>query len=105
MTGTRNCSMYRLQRHDKADSSLPSTPHRRRAAPHLQALRRDRMPVAIMMGGASPQVVFSTVAPLPPGIDEVLFAKPSAKRPVQMVESAARYPSVPADTPSSRDRG
>ncbi|MFT7464194.1 MAG: 4-hydroxy-3-polyprenylbenzoate decarboxylase [Pseudohongiellaceae bacterium] len=87
VTGARNCGMYRLQRYDKNTLGFHVHTHHT-AADHLRRtaeLGRQRMPVAVAVG-AAPQVVFSAVAPLPPGVDEMLFAAFLQGSPVEMTK-------------------
>jgi len=97
VTGARNCGMYRLQRYDKQTLGFHVHTHHT-GAEHLRRsaeLGRERMPVAVAVG-ASPQVVFSAVAPLPPGVDEMLFAAFLQGAPVEMVRCRTVDLEVPA---------
>lgn len=98
VTGARNCGMYRLQRYDRNTLGFHVHTHHT-AAEHLRrckALGREAMPVAVAVG-AGPAVVFSAVAPLPPGVDEMLFAAFLQKHPVDMVKCRTVPLEVPAD--------
>lgn len=97
-TGARNCGMYRLQRYDKDTLGFHVHTHHT-GAEHLRrtaALGREHMPVAIAVG-ASAATVFSAVAPLPPGVDELLFAAFLQGRPVDLVPCRTVPLEVPAD--------
>lgn len=96
--GSRNCGMYRLQRYDRNSLGFHVHTHHT-AAEHLRknkAKGRPAMEVAVAIG-ASPEVVFSAVSPLPPGIDEMLFAAFLQKRPVDLVKCRTVDLEVPAD--------
>ncbi|MGQ0553200.1 MAG: menaquinone biosynthesis decarboxylase [Planctomycetota bacterium] len=96
-TGARNCGMYRLQRYDKNTLGFHVHTHHT-AAEHLRryaALGQTRMPVAVVVG-ASAATVFSAVAPLPPGVDELLFAAFLQRTPVDLVRCRTVPLLVPA---------
>ncbi len=96
-TGARNCGMYRLQRYDERTLGFHVHTHHT-AAEHLRrakALGREALEVAVAVG-ASPATVFSAVAPLPPGVDEMLFAAFIQGAPVEMVPCRTVGLEVPA---------
>ncbi len=96
-TGARNCGMYRLQRYDENTLGFHVHTHHT-AAEHLRrakALGREALEVAVAVG-ASPATVFSAVAPLPPGVDEMLFAAFLQGTPVDMVPCRTVDLEVPA---------
>ncbi|HZJ70358.1 MAG TPA: menaquinone biosynthesis decarboxylase, partial [Planctomycetota bacterium] len=100
VTGARNCGMYRLQRYDKQTLGFHVHTHHT-GAEHLRkyaALGRDAMPVAVAVG-ASAATVFAAVAPLPPGVDELLFAAFLQGCPVDLV----RCRTVPLDVPAQAE--
>jgi len=97
LSHARNCGMYRLQRYDRNTLGFHVHTHHT-AADHLRkyaALGRDRMPVAVAVG-ASAATVFSAVAPLPPGVDELLFAAFLQGTPVDLVHCRTVPLEVPA---------
>lgn len=97
VTGSRNCGMYRLQRYDDKTFGFHVHTHHT-GAEHLRrtaSLGQEAMPVAVAVG-ASAQVVFSAVAPLPPGVDEMLFAAFLQGQPVEMVPCRTVDLQVPA---------
>ncbi len=99
-SGARNCGMYRLQRYDRNTLAFHVHTHHT-GAEHLRryaALGNKRMPVAVAVG-ASPAVVFSAVCPLPPGVDEMLFAAFLQGCPVDMV----RCRTVPLHVPATAE--
>ncbi|HVA60629.1 MAG TPA: menaquinone biosynthesis decarboxylase [Mycobacteriales bacterium] len=73
-TGARNLGLYRLQRHDPRTIGMHWQIHKDSTAHHAVAERRgERLPVAIAFG-CPPAVTYAASAPLPPEIDEYLFA-------------------------------
>jgi 4-hydroxy-3-polyprenylbenzoate decarboxylase len=74
VTGGRNVGMYRLQVFDDTTLGMHWQIHKGGAEHHRRApVTVDRMPIAIALGG-EPAMVYAASAPLPPGIDEVVFA-------------------------------
>jgi 4-hydroxy-3-polyprenylbenzoate decarboxylase len=99
-TGSRNCGMYRLQLYDKNTLGYHVHTHHT-GAEHLRryaALGQQRMPVAVAVG-AGPAVVFSAVCPLPPGVDELLFAAFLQGQPVDLV----RCRTIPLHVPATAE--
>jgi 4-hydroxy-3-polyprenylbenzoate decarboxylase len=77
LTGQRNVGMYRLQVFDDQTLGMHWQTHKGGAEHHRVAEERPgpsaRMPVAIALGG-DPAMIYAASAPLPPGVDEVVFA-------------------------------
>jgi 4-hydroxy-3-polyprenylbenzoate decarboxylase len=99
-TGARNCGMYRLQRYDRNTLAFHVHTHHT-GAEHLRryaAAGLQRMPVAVAVG-ASAAVTFSAVCPLPPGVDEMLFAAFLQGCPVDLV----RCRTVPLHVPATAE--
>jgi len=71
VNGARNVGMYRLQVFDDRTLGMHWQTHKGGAEHEHRAT--SRMPVAIALGG-DPAMVYAASAPLPPGIDEVVFA-------------------------------
>ena len=96
-TGRRNVGMYRMQVYDECTTGMHWHIHKD-AAGHYARERKDgtgRMPVAVALG-ADPAVIFSATAPLPAGIDEMLFAGFLRKEPVELVKCETVDLEVPA---------
>jgi 4-hydroxy-3-polyprenylbenzoate decarboxylase len=73
-TGSRNVGMYRLQVFDDRTLGMHWQIHKGSAEHHRVAEHAGRrMDVAIALGG-DPCAIYSASAPLPPGIDEMVFA-------------------------------
>lgn len=73
-TGDRNVGMYRVQLYDKRKCAMHWHVHHDGARHfRLWQKRGEKMPLAIVLGG-EPVLPYAATAPLPPGIDELLFA-------------------------------
>ncbi len=96
-TGQRNLGLYRLQRHDRNTIAMHWQIHKDSNAHHAVAERRDeRLPVAVAFG-CDPVVTYAASAPLPPDIDEYLFAGFLRQERVEMVDCVSVPLQVPAD--------
>jgi 4-hydroxy-3-polyprenylbenzoate decarboxylase len=96
-TGSRNLGMYRLQRHSRNQVGMHWQIHKDSNAHHAVAERRgERLPVAIAFG-CPPAVTYAASAPLPPDIDEYLFAGFLAGQRVEMVDCLTVPLQVPAN--------
>jgi 4-hydroxy-3-polyprenylbenzoate decarboxylase len=74
VTGARNVGMYRLQVHDERTLGMHWQTHKGSAEHERVAQEQGKpMEVAIALGG-DPISIYSGSAPLPPGIDEMVFA-------------------------------
>jgi 4-hydroxy-3-polyprenylbenzoate decarboxylase len=74
ISGARNVGMYRLQVFDEQTLGLHWQTHKGSAEHHRAAEEiQDTMDVAIALGG-DPCSIYAASAPLPPGIDEMVFA-------------------------------
>jgi len=95
-SGGRNCGMYRLQVYDRNTTGMHWHLHHD-AARHFQdnARRGRRTEVAVALGG-DPATIFAPAVPLPPGIDEMLFAGFVRREPVEMVRAVTVDLEVPA---------
>ena len=96
-TGQRNVGTYRLQRLDDRTLAMHWQIHHDGAAHYREYLEAgERMPVAVAIGG-DPVMSYIGTAPLPTGIDELLFAGFLRKSNVPMVPCKTIEMSVPAD--------
>ncbi len=86
MTGERNAGMYRLQKYDNTTTGMHWHKHHDGARIYENARRMglDRIEVAVALG-CPPHIVYSATAPLPPGLDEMMFAGFLHNEPVKMV--------------------
>lgn len=85
--GTRNVGMYRVQVLGPRRLAMHWQRHKVGAAHWREmAARGERMPVVIAVGG-DPASVYSSSAPLPPTIDEFIFAGFLRQAPVELVKA------------------
>jgi 4-hydroxy-3-polyprenylbenzoate decarboxylase len=96
-TGARNVGMYRMQVYDEHTTGMHWQVHKV-GARHGKVYyeRGERMPVAVTLGG-DPAYTFAATAPLPDGLDEILFAGFLRKKPVKLVKCKTIDLDVPAD--------
>lgn len=77
VTGKRNIGMYRCQVYDERTIGMHWQIHKGGAAHFHEAARlgeeQRRMEVAVVIG-ADPASIYAASAPLPPGVDELVFA-------------------------------
>ena len=96
-TGERNVGMYRMQVYDGRTTGMHWQVHKVGARHGKRYYERnERMPVAVCLGG-DPAYTFAATAPLPDGLDEVLFAGFVRKRSVELVRCETIDLDVPAD--------
>jgi len=96
-SGARNVGMYRMQIFDERTTAMHWQVHKvgaRHGKVYYQ--RSERMPVAVTLGG-DPALTFAATAPLPDGLDEVLFAGFLRKKSVELVKCKTINVDVPAD--------
>jgi 4-hydroxy-3-polyprenylbenzoate decarboxylase len=98
VTGARNVGMYRLQVFDDRTLGMHWQTHKGSAEHHRVAeeQRRPAMEVAIALGGP-PACIYAASAPLPPGVDEIVFAGWLRGAGVPMVTAKTVDVEVPAD--------
>jgi 4-hydroxy-3-polyprenylbenzoate decarboxylase len=92
-TGVRNCGMYRIQKVDRRTALMHWQIHKDGAA-HLRD-SEGRVPVAVAIG-TDPATTYSATAPLPPHLDEMVFAGFLRGRSVEMVRCRTVDLEVPA---------
>jgi len=96
-SGKTNVGMYRMQVYDAKTTGMHWQKHKDGAGQARgYARERRRMEVAVAIG-ADPATVFSAIAPLPPGISELLFAGFLRGEPVPMVQAKTVDLLVPAE--------
>jgi 4-hydroxy-3-polyprenylbenzoate decarboxylase len=115
VTGARNVGMYRLQVFDDRTLGMHWQTHKGGAEHQRRAMEpatawsgpptaragqagpatTTRMPIAIALGG-DPAMIYAASAPLPPGIDEVVFAGWLRGAGVEMVRCRTNDLEVPA---------
>ena len=97
-TGKRNCGLYRMQVYDERSTGMHWQIHKQGAEHFRRAGRASnsgRMEVAVAIG-TDPTITFSAIAPLPPDLDEMLFAGFLRGKPVEMMRCRTVDVEVPA---------
>ena len=95
--GIRNVGMYRIMQTGKTTLAMHWQRHKVGAAHWREmAERGERMPVCIALG-ADPPSMYSASAPLPPTIDEFLFAGFLRGKPVSLAKAVTCDLEVPAE--------
>lgn len=99
LNGKRNCGTYRLQVYDERTTGMHWQTHKQ-GAEHYRRLQQQgqqtRMDVAVAIG-SDPATMFSGILPLPPDLDEMLFAGFLRRKPVEMVRCKTVDLEVPAN--------
>jgi 4-hydroxy-3-polyprenylbenzoate decarboxylase len=95
--GVRNVGMYRVQVLGRDTLAMHWQRHKVGAAHWREmAERGERMPVAIALGG-DPASIYAGSAPLPPTIDEFIFAGFLRREPVELARALTCDLEVPAE--------
>jgi len=92
--GRRNAGIYRLQVYDARTTGMHWHVHHDGAANFRAAAGRLEVAVAL---GTDPAVTYAATAPLPPGIDEFMFAGFLRGEPVELAPCATVGLEAPAD--------
>ncbi|MCA9808865.1 MAG: menaquinone biosynthesis decarboxylase [Candidatus Dadabacteria bacterium] len=97
VTSKRNLGIYRMQVYDEKTTGMHWHPHKGGAAHYHEAgkLGRD-LEVAVVLGG-DPKMIFTAIAPLPEGMDEIAFASFLRGKPIPMVKGKSVSLPVPAN--------
>ena len=96
-TGVRNLGVYRMQIIDKTHALMHWQKHKRGA--HHGDISKDRgekIPAAVIIGG-EPATIFSSIAPVPEGLDKYLFAGITRKEGIKTVKCKTIDLDVPAN--------
>jgi 4-hydroxy-3-polyprenylbenzoate decarboxylase len=93
VSGKRNVGMYRMQKYDARTTGMHWQLHKV-GAEHQRAAR-EPFPVAVCLGG-DPIFTYAATAPLPPEVDEFLFAGWIREKPVELVRCETNDLEVPA---------
>ncbi|MFH1005692.1 MAG: menaquinone biosynthesis decarboxylase [Bacteroidota bacterium] len=96
-TGIRNVGMYRMQVFGPNLTAIHWHKHKVSAG-HFNEYKKlgKKMPVAVALGG-DPIYAFSAASPLPPNMDEYIFAGFLRKKKVELVKCLTQEMFVPAD--------
>ncbi|MDA8407993.1 MAG: menaquinone biosynthesis decarboxylase [Deltaproteobacteria bacterium] len=97
-TGIQNAGMYRMQKYDNNSTGM-HWQYNKDGTRHFDKYksRGQRMEVAVALGGA-PSVTYAATAPLPPDIDELVFAGFLESRPIEIVKAKTVDLYVPAES-------
>ncbi|MFQ5440083.1 MAG: menaquinone biosynthesis decarboxylase [Nitrosopumilaceae archaeon] len=96
-TKVRNLGVYRIQIIDSTHALMHWQKHKRGA--HHSDISKDKgekIPTAIIIGG-DPATIFSSIAPVPEGLDKYLFAGITRKKGIKMVKCKTIDLEVPAN--------
>lgn len=93
-SGKRNCGVYRMQVYDRRTTAMHFHPHKDGARHLRKSNKRLQAAVAI---GSDPAVCFGGILPLPPDMDELLFAGLIRREGVRMVKAETNDVLVPAN--------
>lgn len=96
-TGVRNLGVYRMQVIDKTHALMHWQKHKRGS--HHGDISKDKgekIPTAIIIGG-EPATIFSSIAPVPEGLDKYLFAGITRKEGIKTVKCKTIDLEVPAN--------
>ena len=96
-TGVRNLGVYRMQIVDKTHALMHWQKHKRGA--HHADISKDKgekIPTAIIIGG-EPATIFSSIAPVPEGLDKYLFAGITRREGIKTVKCKTIDLDVPAN--------
>lgn len=95
--GIRNVGMYRIMQTGKTTLAMHWQRHKVGAAHWREmAERGEKMPVCVALG-ADPPSMYSASAPLPPTVDEFLFAGFLRREPVSLAKAVTCDLEVPAE--------
>jgi 4-hydroxy-3-polyprenylbenzoate decarboxylase len=95
--GRRNIGMYRMQVYDGRTTGMHWQIHKTGAAHYAEHEKQGtRMPVCVAIGGP-PALTYAATAPLPPDIDEAMFAGFLTGEPVRMCRAVTCDLEVPAE--------
>jgi 4-hydroxy-3-polyprenylbenzoate decarboxylase len=96
-TGIRNIGVYRIQIVDNKKAIMHWQTHKR-GAQHFEISKDAQEPMeAAVVIGSDPGTIFSSIAPVPEGMDKFLFAGISRKKGVKLVKCSTVDLEVPAN--------
>ena len=96
-TGVRNLGVYRMQILDSTHALMHWQKHKRGAHHGDIAKERGEKIQAAIIIGCEPATVFSSIAPVPEGLDKYLFAGITRKKGIKMVKCKTIDLEVPAN--------
>jgi 4-hydroxy-3-polyprenylbenzoate decarboxylase len=96
-TGKRNVGMYRVQLYDRNTCGMHWQMHKTGMRQMEDAGAKGKnLEVCVVLGG-DPAITFSAISPLPPGIDEMLFAGFLRRESVRLTKAKTNDIMVPAE--------
>jgi 4-hydroxy-3-polyprenylbenzoate decarboxylase len=98
-TGKRNVGMYRMQVYDQRTTGMHWQTQKHGAEHFRRARQNDptgRIPVSVAVG-TDPAAALAGMLPIPPDLDEMMFAGFLRKEPVEMVSCETNELEVPAN--------
>ncbi|MFA6507074.1 MAG: menaquinone biosynthesis decarboxylase [Treponemataceae bacterium] len=96
-TGQQNVGMYRMQVYDKKSAGMHWHLHKDgRSMWEKWRAKGGRMPVSVALG-CDPAMIYAATAPLPPFIDEAMFAGFLRKAPIERTRCTTNEIEVPAN--------
>ncbi len=96
-TGVRNLGVFRMQIVDSTHALMHWQKHKRGAQhSEISKDKGEKIPAAIIIGG-EPATVFSSIAPVPEGLDKYLFAGITRKKGIKTVKCNTIDLDVPAN--------
>lgn len=96
-TGKRNVGMYRVQLYDRNTCGMHWQMHKTGQRQMEEAGEKRKMLEACVVLGGDPVYNFAAISPLPPGIDEMLWAGFLRRESVKLVKAKTVDVMVPAD--------
>lgn len=97
VTKKRNLGIYRMQVYDDKTAGMHWHPHKGGAAHYHEAAKLGQdLEAAVVLGG-DPKMIFTAIAPLPDGMDELAFASYLRGKPIPMVDGKSINMKVPAN--------
>jgi 4-hydroxy-3-polyprenylbenzoate decarboxylase len=96
-TGIRNVGLYRIQIINENKAIMHWQAHKR-GAHHFEILKEAKKPIEVaVVIGSDPGTIFSSIAPVPEGMDKFLFAGISRKKGIKLVKCSTVDLEVPAN--------
>lgn len=96
--GRRNIGLYRLQMYDKRTTGMHWHPPKGGAAHYLEAEKRGKRLEAAVAIGPDPVTIYSATAPVPDGLDELIFSGFIRRKSVDLVKCKTVDLEVPAES-------
>lgn len=97
-TGIRNIGLYRIQIINEKKALMHWQIHKR-GAQHSEILKDSKKPIEVaVVIGSDPATIFSSIAPVPEGLDKFLFSGISRKKGIKLVKCATVDLEVPANS-------